>query len=322
MGYSIEYDKYGEPDKVGPIEVTNHVFADGSGAVVSQRLHTIRYSYNGFGGALGEAAVHADDNDWEGIGVFLDHSGEPVAMDRSVEDWFKPTDYSHVCELARDQANAETIRSAVAAAADKDRAHVGEDCGEDAYTEVDGYLFFDLGAENIVFTLLEIQKSMSGYSILNEERVTELEDEALTRHIEDEVGQLDLDGDVDTSEIEDVYRGFADTMCPDCSPVEITDVLDECEITECGECGTLHYTEDSMKSMDGEDNQLCPDCANGVREELDKAHEVVKEYLDWDLCNGYGAKIRFNGEVYRWDGMEWRPTTLLPNEHCVNEVKW
>src|SRR5690606_41022537 len=63
--------------------------------------------------------------------------------------------------------------------------------------EVDGHLFFDLGAENIVHEVLRVQSALSGHPLLDEDRVAVLEDGILSRHIESEVGALDLDEKVE-----------------------------------------------------------------------------------------------------------------------------
>src|SRR5690606_26405059 len=154
-------------------------------------------------------------------------------------------------------------------------------------------------------------------------RMAVLEDGILSRHIESEVGALDLDEKVDSAAIEETYRAHAEAVCPDCAEVDMAEVLDECGITECTDCGTLHNRDDSTKAMDGSAEVLCPDCECEMHDSLEEAHGVVEDILGWELRTGRGIKIRTDdGGVQRWDGMKWSPSTPLPGEFCINEVKW
>src|SRR5690606_23281939 len=60
MGYSIEYDACGEPDRIGPIKAISHMFADGSWAVVSRALYRMMYGYRGLSMLVGEVADFAE----------------------------------------------------------------------------------------------------------------------------------------------------------------------------------------------------------------------------------------------------------------------
>lgn len=324
MGYSIEYDACGEPDRIGPIKAISHMFADGSWAVVSRALYRMMYGYRGLSMLVGEVADFAEEHYWEGIGLLLDHAGEPVVMDTDAESqWFSSRNHVHACQLVREQANADYIRTRLTEADERDRPYADAEAGESALYEVDGHLFFDLGAENIVHEVLRVQSALSGHPLLDEDRMAVLEDGILSRHIESEVGALDLDEKVDSAVIEETYRAHAEAMCPDCAEVDMAEVLDECDITECSDCGTLHNRDDSSKAMDGSAGVLCPDCAGEQRDALEDAHGAVEDMLGWELRTGRGIKIRTDdGGVQRWDGVKWSPSTLLPGEFCINEVKW
>lgn len=324
MGYSLEYDSYGHPDRIGPIEATDHVFADGTTGVVSRALYRLMYDYRGLGAAVGEAADFAEEHHWEGVAVLLDHTGEPVVMDTDAQAlWFSPSNYTHACQLVPEQANAEYIRTRLTEAGERDRPYADAEAGESALYETDGYLFFDMGAENIVAEVLRVQSALSDHPFLDEDRVSTLEDEILSRHIDSLVGELDLDEKVEAAAIEEAYRARADTMCPDCAEVDMDEVLDDCGIMECAECGTEHYRDDSSTTMDGSAEALCPDCECEMHDSLEEAHGVVEDILGWELRTGRGIKIRTDdGGVQRWDGMKWSPSTLLPGEFCINEVKW
>lgn len=324
MGYSIEYDACGEPDRIGPIKAISHMFADGSWAVVSRALYRMMYGYRGLSMLVGEVADFAEEHYWEGIGLLLDHAGEPVVMDTDAESqWFSSRNHIHACQLVREQANAEYIRTRLTEADERDRPYADAEAGESALYEVDGHLFFDLGAENIVHEVLRVQSALSGHPLLDEDRAAVLEDGILSRHIESEVGALDLDEKVDSAAIEETYRAHAEAMCPDCAEVDMAEVLDECGITECTDCGTLHNRDDSTKTMDGSSEVLCPECGRELRDSLEEADGAVEDMLGWELRTGRGIKIRTDdGAVQRWDGVKWSPSTLLPGEFCINEVKW
>src|SRR5690606_23647530 len=252
MGYSIEYDACGEPDRIGPIKAISHMFADGSWAVVSRALYRMMYGYRGLSMLVGEVADFAEEHYWEGIGLLLDHAGEPVVMDTDAESqWFSSRNHVHACQLVREQANADYIRTRLTEADERDRPYSDAEAGESELYAEDGHLFYDMGAENIVYEVLRVQSALSGHPFLDEDRMCTLENEILSRHIDALVGELDLDEKVDSAAIEETYRAHAEAVCPDCAEVDMAEVLDECGITECTDCGTLHNRDDSTKAMDG-----------------------------------------------------------------------
>src|SRR5690606_4098078 len=143
--------------------------------------------------------------------------------------WFSSRNHVHACQLVREQANADYIRTRLTEADERDRPYADAEAGESALYEVDGHLFFDMGAENIVHEVLRVQSALSGHPLLDEDRMAVLEDGILSRHIESEVGALDLDEKVEQAAIEETYRAHAEAVCPDCAEVDMAEVLDRSE---------------------------------------------------------------------------------------------
>ncbi|MFI6685003.1 hypothetical protein [Streptomyces sp. NPDC050485] len=213
---------------------------------------------------LDEMAEAARDMCWAGFGIVDDGTGEPL------EDWNSRGYYNCDCRENLLRVNAEATYAAF------------KDAGVDTH-EWNGWIVWDASNPKGHAIAEQIGRSLAGYPILDDERLSELEWDNACAMI------ADLYTLPEGVEPDDLIRIMPEVPhCSNCSSCDVEDAMETLGYLQCQDCNTWLKTE-----IEG---AMCHDCTERERE---GECECVPAYVDTLKHVGAYATMRDVREIQR-----------------------